>query len=221
MSITGNGRVGIGTTSPAATLHVSGNTAQPALVLRGGSSGPATPVDLATFYDGGGSQEFWFNGIGSAGAKGSWGTFSPYLAMHFVPDDRSIEEYEVGDLVSAIDTLAVKTSGAFDRTVVGVICPPEGFISIPTELKEEITTTGKRMEDYPLVPVAYLGNVQVKVSGEGGAIQSGDLIVPSSVAGVGMKGEPETFPQYASVIGKARESFSGDEGLIWVSLGVK
>ncbi len=36
-----------------------------------------------------------------------------------------------------------------------------------------------------------------------------------------MKGQPESFEQYASVIGKAREDFENDQGLIWVSVGVK
>lgn len=218
MSIDGSGRVGIGTTNPGSTLHVYGTTAQPALVLRGGNT---SGIDLATFYNGSGGLAFWLSGTGWMGANGGYETFSPYISMHFIPEDRSPVEYEVGDLVSAVDGRAVKTSGAFDRAVVGVICPPEGFISIPTELREEMTATGKRMDDYPLVPVAYLGNVQVKVNAEGGPIESGDLIVPSSVPGVGMKGEPETFPQYASAIGKAREDFSGEEGLVWVSLGVK
>lgn len=219
--ISSAGRVGIGTGTPAAKLHVIGNDAQPGLIVRGGDSDPPLSCDIATFLNGAGVEQFYFNGSGYAGAKTGFGTWSPYISMHFVPDDQEIEDYQVGDVVSAIDRRAVKTGGAFDRTVVGVICPPEGFISIPKELREEMTTTGKRMNDYPLVPVAYIGNVQVKVNAEGGGIRSGDLIVPSSSPGVAMKGEPETFLQYASVIGKAREDFAGEEGLIWVSLGVK
>ena len=212
------GNVGIGITSPSAQLHVYGGTSRPGLIVRGGS---IPDHDIATFFNGAGVQQFWFNGAGSAGAKGSWGTFSPYISMHFIPDDHGKDDYEIGDVVSAIDRLAVKTTGAFDQSVVGVICPPEGFISIPTELKQAITEEGKTVDDFTLVPVAYVGDVQVKVNNEGGAIKSGDLIVPSSVPGEAMNGQPETFKQYASVIGKARENFDEASGLIWVSVGVK
>jgi len=75
--------------------------------------------------------------------------------------------------------------------------------------------------DFKLLPVAYLGDVKVKVNNEGGTIRSGDLIVPSSVPGVAMKGQPKSFEQYASVIGKAREDFKGTKGMVYVSLGVK
>ncbi len=215
------GSLGLGTTTPSAKLDIYGNKTQPALRIRGEGYREGGNICIASFYDGDGSMQFEFTDTGVGYANNAWLTYSPYISMHLLPEGRAKTDYEVGDLVSAVNARAVKTSGAFDRTVVGVICPPEGFISIPKELKAEMTATGKRMEDYPLVPVAYIGNVQVKVNGEGGSIRSGDLIVPSSVPGVGMKGEPETFPQYASVIGKAREDFSGEEGLVWVSLGVR
>ncbi len=215
------GRVGIGTTAPEAKLHVYGDNNDVGLVVRAGHNGSEPYNDIATFYNGGGGLAFWFAANGAAGANDGWTTFSPYISMHFIPADREKGDYAVGDLVSAIDSLAVKTRGTFDSAVVGVVCPPEGFISIPTELKKAITEEGKSMEDFELVPVAYLGNVRVKVNNEGGSIRSGDLIVPSSVPGEAMKGEPETFRQYSSVIGKAREDFDGARGLIWVSVGVK
>ncbi len=220
-TFTRSGDFGIGTDNPTATLYVSGDTTKPGLIVRGGDSTVPLECDLATFLNGAGAQQFWFSGAGDAGAKGSWGTFSPYIAMHFVPEGQDPKAYAVGEVVSAVNRRAVKTRGAYDRAAVGVVCPPEGFISIPTELKREITEGGKSMKDFPLVPVAYLGNVKVKVNDEGGPIASGDPIVPSSAPGVGMRGDPQSFAEAASVIGKAREDFAGASGLIEVSVGVK
>ncbi len=220
-TFTRSGNLGIGTLEPAASLHVLGSTARPGLIVRGGSASSPLSYDLATFLNGDGVEQFWFNGAGRAGARTAWDAFSPYISMHFIPEGAKKSDYEVGDLVAAVEKLAVKTSVAYDPAAVGVICPPEGFISIPTELKTAIAEEGKTVEDFALVPVAYTGDVRVKVNSEGGPIGSGDLIVPSSVPGVGMKGTPESFGQYASAIGKARESFALEQGLIWVSVGVK
>ncbi|HPJ72563.1 MAG TPA: hypothetical protein PK636_07755, partial [bacterium] len=221
MRIQDNGRVGIGTSSPGAMLHVVGSNNDVGLVLRAGHNGSEPFNDIATFYNADGTLAFWFAAQGAAGANDSWTTFSPYISMHFIPEGCRTEDYNVGDVVAVVDKLAVKTGGAFDVAVIGVICPEEGFISIPKELKRAITQEGKKVDDFGLVPVAYQGDVQVKVNNEGGAIRSGDLLVPSSIPGVAMKGMPENFSQYASVIGKAREDFTGESGLISVSVGVK
>ena len=219
-TIKNDGDVGIGTDSPNAKLHISGSTSQTGLIVRAGDVSGYTE-NIVELYDGAGTLRYEFEGAGRALADNGWVTFSPYISMHFIPEGSKIDDYGVGDVVSAINKMAVKTNGAFDRAVVGVICPSEGFISIPKELKQAITKEGKKVDDFTLVPVAYEGDVQVKVNDEGGTIKSGDLIVPSSVPGVAMKGQPESFEQYASVIGKAREDFEEDQGLVWVSVGVK
>jgi hypothetical protein len=220
-TFTRSGDFGIGTENPLASLHINGDTSQPGLYVKGDGDRGAGNYCIAAFYDGDGLLQFEFTDGGAGLARYAWNTFSPYISMHFVPEGQDKGSYEIGDIVCAINKKAVKSRGAFDRAVVGVICPPEGFISIPSELKKAIADEGKKMSDFPLVPVAYLGNVKVKVNGEGGAIASGDLIVPSSVPGVAMKGEPQSFAEAASVIGKAREDFAGTFGLIDVSVGVK
>jgi len=219
-TIKNDGDVGIGTASPDARLHISGSTSETGLIVRAGDES-GYEENIAEFYDGAGNLRYEFEGAGRAQASIGWVAFSPYISMHFIPEGSKIDDYGIGDVVSAINKMAVKTNGAFDRAVVGVICPSEGFISIPKELKHAITKEGKKVDDFTLVPVAYEGDVQVKVNNEGGTIKSGDLIVPSSVPGVAMKGQPESFEQYASVIGKAREDFEKDQGLVWVSVGVK
>lgn len=220
-TFTRSGDLGIGTENPLASLHINGDTSQPALFIKGDGDRGAGNYCIAAFYDGDGLLQFEFTDGGAGLARYAWNTFSPYISMHFVPDGLDKGSYEIGVVICAIDKKAVKSRGAFDRAVVGVVCPPEGFISIPSELKMAIADEGKMMADFPLVPVAYLGNVRVKVNGEGGPISSGDSIVPSSVPGVAIKGDPRSFAEAASVIGKAREDFAGTSGLIEISVGVK
>ena len=220
MSFTGDGKVGIGTDNPTGLLQVSSDTTKVGLKVSGGVAS-GSGYSIAEFYDGNGALEFFFHGDGTGYANTSWVAFSPYISMQFIPDEMEQTDYETGDLVAVINGKAVKTRRAFDTAVVGVICPPEGFVSTPHELKHEIMDKGKSRDDFNLVSVAYQGDVMIKINDEGGKISSGDLIVPSSVPGVGMRGKLDTIDQYAAVIGKARQDFDGTEGLIPVAVGVK
>jgi hypothetical protein len=71
------------------------------------------------------------------------------------------------------------------------------------------------------VPVALLGVVPTKVSAENGPIQSGDLLVTSSLPGRAMKAQPEVVNGVAlyatgAILGKALEPLQQGTGVIKV-----
>ncbi len=100
----------------------------------------------------------------------------------------------------------VPASVANARTVVGVISGAGGF--------RPGMVIGSRSDETRDLPVSLSGVVYVRVSAEAGEVIPGDLLVPSSVAGVGMR---MVDPSAAAgmVFGKALEPWSGTgEGLV-------
>jgi hypothetical protein len=71
------------------------------------------------------------------------------------------------------------------------------------------------------VPLGVVGVVPTKVTGEGGPIFRGDLLVTSSTPGHAMKGDPEHIG-VGMVIGRALQAFDGEgHGLIEVLVNVQ
>ena len=100
----------------------------------------------------------------------------------------------------------VAASVANARRVVGVISGAGGF--------RPGMVIGSRSDESRDLPVSMSGVVYVRVSSEAGEIFPGDLLIPSSVAGVGMRASD---PNSAAgmVFGKALEPWSGTgEGLV-------
>ena len=97
----------------------------------------------------------------------------------------------------------------YDRKVVGII---SGAGNLQTG-----TILGRRKDGSTDLPVAVAGQVYVRVSLEGGAIQVGDLLVSSSTPGVAMKATDQE-KAFGTVVGKAIEPYNGntknDEGLV-------
>jgi len=119
----------------------------------------------------------------------------------------SEKDYAAGDLlsVSASSTgVFKKSSSPYDPRLAGVVSKTAGFIG-----------SGDLAGREDAVIMALAGRVPVKVSGENGAIQMGDLITASSKPGIAMK---STKP--GRVIGVALESFNPaspeEEGSIMV-----
>ena len=100
----------------------------------------------------------------------------------------------------------VPASVANARTVVGVISGAGGF--------RPGMVIGSRSDESSDFPLSLSGVVYVWVSAETGAIAPGDLLVPSSVAGVGMR-TADPSAAAGTVFGKALEPWSGTgEGLV-------
>jgi hypothetical protein len=96
----------------------------------------------------------------------------------------------------------VRSSGAYDRTVVGVHSTQPGFVG--SQLVE-----GERPDHAPLTVV---GVVPVRASAESGPIQPGDLLVAASVPGYAVKAGPN--PPIGTVISKALEELESGTGTI-------
>ena len=100
----------------------------------------------------------------------------------------------------------VPASASNARRVVGVISGAGGF--------SPGMVIGTRADDSNDLPVSMAGVVYARVSAEAGAVEPGDLLVPSSTAGVGMRtGDPGGA--FGTIFGKALEPWSGaGEGLV-------
>ncbi len=119
------------------------------------------------------------------------------------------EKLEPGDVVVIAGQGKVKKSRLpLDKRVVGVVSEKPAIIGNCAE-------GGSEDE----VPVAFLGQVRVKVCDENGPIQPGDLLVTSSIPGYAMKA-PEN-PKPGIIIGKALEPFQKGKGEILVLVTLK
>ena len=100
----------------------------------------------------------------------------------------------------------VAASAGNARQVIGVISGAGGF--------RPGMVIGSRADGSTDLPVAMSGVIYVRVSGEAGAVQAGDLLVPSSAAGVGMRAA-DPVAAAGKVFGKALQPWSGaGEGLV-------
>jgi hypothetical protein len=95
----------------------------------------------------------------------------------------------------------------YDRRVVGVI---SGAGDLQPGMR-----IGSREDGSKDLPIALIGQVYVRVTGENGAIEIGDLLVSSRKIGVAMRGDPNRA--VGTVIGKALQPYrasADNEGLI-------
>ena len=100
----------------------------------------------------------------------------------------------------------VPASAANARQVVGVISGAGGL--------SPGMVIGSRADESRDLPVSMSGVIHVRVSAEAGAVEPGDLLVPSSVLGVGMRAA-DLGAAGGRVFGKALEPWSGSgEGLV-------
>ncbi|KKU30641.1 MAG: FG-GAP repeat protein, partial [Candidatus Uhrbacteria bacterium GW2011_GWF2_46_218] len=92
-------------------------------------------------------------------------------------------DLEAGELVSVDVNNAqavVRTTTATDSKLMGIVSTNPGFIA---------NAPSGRQVDEDYVPIAFMGQVPVKVGVENGAIAIGDYITSSSIPGVGMKAD--------------------------------
>ena len=184
--------VGIGTTSPGATLEVNGSVK---LTQGSGAS--------MTFPDGTVQATAW-NGTLVGG---------DYAESIDVLGDRAA--YEPGDVIVIDDSETGKfhkSDKAYSKLVAGVFSTKPGLVGR--------RTTADRPDKEAEVPMAMMGIVPTKVSTENGPIERGDLLVSSSTPGYAMKGT-DRDRLIGTVIGKALAPLKSDSGVIEVLVSLQ
>lgn len=149
------------------------------------------------------TQRFRFRGDGTGYADASWTTFSPYLSYNYIDSSKTKADYQLGDVVK-LDTsqrwIVNQTDKVADNQLYGVIVRPEGFVSIPKELKNQLSED-RQIESFDVVPVAHLGEASTKV-----LIKPGQQINPGSyVTSSNVIGFAELASKPGNILGKALE----------------
>jgi co-chaperonin GroES (HSP10) len=159
-------------------------------------------------------------------AEGAGTNYGPFTGAHdcLVANDETVS---IGDLVVDVSCIARRglsntlfsveaSNSANQSAVLGVIVANNGSLSDrqPAAFIEEMTEDGIVMTDdyeavknnYQLMAVNAVGEGQIKVTGEGGDLAAGDLIVTSSSAGRGMKQSDNSIRSHT--VARVRESVS-------------
>jgi hypothetical protein len=160
------------------------------------------------------APHFWVSASGNVRADGTYASPAQDFAEVMRAEAQS-EALEPGDVVVLSETPGcVKLcSKPGDPLVLGVYSTKPSFLGGVSKRADSLLQKGE-------LPVALVGVVPVKICGESGAVEIGDLLTSSSTPGHAMKAVPIGFlngePIYrqGSIIGKALEPFSGDTGRI-------
>jgi len=170
--------------------------------------------NFAVYEDGAGANKIRFDNAGKGFFNGGTQTGGADIAEVFDAENH-ITGYEPGDVLvisTTKDRTIVKSHTPYSTLVAGVFTTRPGVLMSEESIDTDITDK---------VPMGVVGVIPTKVCLEGGAIQRGDLLVTSSVAGVAMKGDRRKM-RLGQVLGKALESYSSSStGLIRVLVNVQ
>lgn len=190
--ISPNGYMGIGTTTPGASLEVDGN-----VKLTNGSGASIT------FADGTIQSTAWTGSLCGG----------DYAESVDVTGDRT--HYEPGDVL-VIDPEHpghfLKSADRYSALVAGIYSTKPGLIGRRQTSNPKTSTTE--------VPMAMVGIVPTKVSAENGPIKTGDLLVTSSTLGYAMKGTDRSLLTGA-IVGKALGNLDSGRGVIEVLVSLQ
>jgi hypothetical protein len=149
----------------------------------------------------------FFNGSATTGG-------ADFAESVSVRDDKT--EYQPGDVIG-IDVEGVrrftKVSKPYSSLVAGIYSTKPGILATNRDVEDPRLQTDE-------IPLAVVGIVPCKVSGENGPIHAGDLLVTSSTLGYAMKGTDRSRMNGA-VVGKALQSMTGSTGVIEVLVSLQ
>ncbi len=221
LSLSTNGNVGIGTTSPTFKLDVRGNNGWIGSADSSQSQGgwrlgrwPAYSPNTWVYLVRADSRKYQDLAVGALWAGGAlrFGSADDLAEMTPVKAEDNLEPGDVVVIENPPDNrvLLAKSNKPDDSKVAGVISDPStaGLIiggSHPTDVNRD-----------DLKPLALAGRVLTKVTTENGSINAGDFLTTSHTPGCAMKAN---IPCYS--LGKALQCFNGNEndettGKIWV-----
>jgi hypothetical protein len=224
LSLASTGQVGVGTIVPAATFHVFNGS--DASLVGGGHIISGDTVGLNIVMD---NNEIIARNNGAAAPlylnQGSGNVIVPVLEITGGSD--VAEPYDVAatagvepiaGMVVAIDPDDVGkmrvVSGAYDRTVAGIISGANGITPGIT-----LTQTGTIADGD--MPVASIGRVWCWCDADqGGPISAGDMLTTSDTPGHAMKVNDHARSQGAT-LGKAMSSLESGKGLVLVLVSLQ
>ncbi len=152
------------------------------------------------------TTKFQFANDGTGYADTSWTTFSPYLSYNYIDSSKEKSDYDLGDVVKLDNSqrwVVNQTDSLGDSSLYGVVVRPEGFVSIPKELKEQLTDT-KTISTFDVVPVAHLGEASTKI-----LLKNDEEITPGQyITSSTLKGFAEVVKGSGNVLGKTLEGTS-------------
>lgn len=192
LTVLPSGNVGVGTTTPAALLEVSGNAQMDGNIKMTGTGASITFPD-------GTVQGTAYTGVTCGG---------DYAETVDVAGDR--KNYEPGDVLvldQNIGSDVLKSSEPYSTLVAGIYSTKPGVVGRRQKTDAKTSTTE--------VPMAMVGIVPTKVSAENGPIKRGDLLVTSSMLGYAMKGTDRSR-MLGAVVGKALGALDSGTGVIEV-----
>jgi hypothetical protein len=127
----------------------------------------------------------------------------------------SKEQYEPGDAMiidSGLRRTLTRSSSPYSTKVAGVYSTKPGVVANPYGVDDPRVSAE--------IPLAVVGIVPCKVTAENGAIEAGDLLVTSSLAGHAMKGT-DASRMVGAVLGKALEPLAEGTGTILVLVTIR
>lgn len=142
---------------------------------------------------------FKVDNLGNVSADGSFTSPAADFA-EMLPGKPGLEPADV--LVIDDDGELTLSTEAYQKTLMGVYSTKPAFIG---GVKPNETDSSK-------VPLAVVGIIPVKVTGENGFVQPGDMLTSSSTAGYAMRAGD--FAPNGTVIGKALGHMKDDKGII-------
>ena len=243
------GNVGIGTTSPQATLHVYGSSSNVDLLIGNGISGEARLRLSYDFTSGYGKSvinsyrgasgytplEMDASSVAFNAHSGGYvgiGKPNPTVALDVVGSVNltgtiNAKYQDVAEWVSSSEKLSAGTVVVLDSTKSNQVT--SSTISYDTRVAGVVSeqpglALGEKSEGKVLV--ATTGRVRVKVDATKAPIHIGDLLVTSDIPGVAMKSEPVNLGgvqihRPGTLIGKAQEPLEKGSGSILVLLSLQ